>query len=82
METNWRPGTVPAPEAVYVQVDIEPGEIGRSVPATLGIVADIRTVLTQLLEETQARGVASLASTSCDHERARDIRAELGGDRA
>ena len=32
METNWRPGAVPDPAASYVQVDIEPGELGRSCP--------------------------------------------------
>ena len=77
METNWRPGTVPSPHAVYVQVDIEPSEIGRSVPARLGVVADIRTALEQLLAELQARGVASCAPAIAEHERAREINAEL-----
>ncbi|MEN3283945.1 MAG: acetolactate synthase large subunit [Solirubrobacteraceae bacterium] len=49
METNWSPDAVPAPDAAYVQVDIEPVEIGRSVPARLGIVGDVRAVLEQLL---------------------------------
>jgi acetolactate synthase-1/2/3 large subunit len=48
METNWRPGTVPAPDATYIQVDIEPSELGRSVPAQIGIVGDVRTVVEQL----------------------------------
>ncbi len=36
METNWSPGALPAPDAVYIQVDIDPVEIGRSVPARSG----------------------------------------------
>jgi acetolactate synthase-1/2/3 large subunit len=49
METNWRPGFVPSPEALYIQVDIDAAEIGRSVPAHLGIVGDIRSVLGSLV---------------------------------
>ena len=50
METNWREGSVPAPDAMYVQVDVDPVEIGRSVPAALGLVGDVRVVVLQLLE--------------------------------
>ncbi len=49
METNWRPGFVPSPSACLIQVDIDPAEIGRSVPARLGIIGDIRSVLEELL---------------------------------
>jgi len=49
METSWKPGTVPAPDATYIQVDIEPAELGRSVPAQLGVVADVRSFTEQLL---------------------------------
>ncbi|HEY7534376.1 MAG TPA: thiamine pyrophosphate-binding protein, partial [Thermodesulfobacteriota bacterium] len=35
------------PEAKIIQVDIDPGEIGRNRPADLGIVGDISKVLTQ-----------------------------------
>jgi len=55
METNWRPGSVPAPDACYVQVDIDPAELGRSVPARIGVVGDIRTVLGQLLEVVRGK---------------------------
>jgi acetolactate synthase I/II/III large subunit len=50
METNWTPSAVPPPEATYIQVDIEPAEIGRSVPAQLGVVGDIAAVAEQLLD--------------------------------
>jgi acetolactate synthase I/II/III large subunit len=50
METNWKPGTIPSPDATYIQVDIEPAELGRSVPAQIAIVGDVRRVTQQLLE--------------------------------
>ncbi len=55
METNWRPAALPSPAARVIQVDIDPAEIGRSVPAALGIVGDIRAVLKELLAVIEAR---------------------------
>ena len=49
METNWRPAALPSPVARVIQVDIDAAEIGRSVPAQLGIIGDIRAVLEDLL---------------------------------
>ena len=72
METNWRAGAVPAPGATYIQVDVEPAEIGRSVPAQLGLVGDVRAVLAQLGAALPPGG-ADVAS----HPRAREIAAEL-----
>jgi acetolactate synthase-1/2/3 large subunit len=48
METNWRPGSIPAPDATYIQVDVEPAELGRSVPAQLAIAGDAAAVVDQL----------------------------------
>lgn len=56
METNWRPGFVPSPSARVIQVDIDAAEIGRSVPAQLGIVGDIRAVA------EESYGVCSLSN--------------------
>ncbi|MGH2873748.1 MAG: thiamine pyrophosphate-binding protein, partial [Solirubrobacteraceae bacterium] len=56
METNWRPEFVPASGSVYIQVDIEPQEIGRSVQAQIGIVGDARTVVEQLLGAIPTHG--------------------------
>jgi acetolactate synthase-1/2/3 large subunit len=56
METNWTPGAMPSPEAVYVQVDIEAAEIGRSIPAAVGVVGDISVVGDALLDGLAARG--------------------------
>lgn len=51
METNWQPGAVPAPDATYIQVDVDPLELSRGVPARIGVVGDARTVLRQLADE-------------------------------
>jgi len=48
METNWRPGTTPAPDATYIQVDIDPAELGRSVPARIAIAGDVGAVARQI----------------------------------
>jgi acetolactate synthase-1/2/3 large subunit len=58
METNWRAGFVPSPDATYIQVDIDPTEIGRSVPAQLSVVGDIRLVAEDLLAAVRAKGKA------------------------
>jgi acetolactate synthase I/II/III large subunit len=50
METNWTPPYLPSPDAVHVQVDIDPVEIGRSLTAQIGIAGDIRMVLQDLVE--------------------------------
>lgn len=73
METNWRPGTVPAPEATYIQVDIEPAELGRSVPAQIGIVGDVRAVTEQLIAALRDQAVGNYA----DHPRSAAIAEEL-----
>jgi acetolactate synthase-1/2/3 large subunit len=49
METNWAPGYVPAPDACYVQVDVDPAEIGKSVVPKIGIVADIKSLLQDMI---------------------------------
>lgn len=55
METNWRPGFLPSPAARVIQVDIDAAEIGRSVPAEIGIIGDICTVLEDMLAVIRAR---------------------------
>ena len=54
--SSWIPGySWNFPGTRLIHVDIDPGEIGRNYPPTLGIVADARTFLQQLLAEL-ARG--------------------------
>lgn len=56
METNWKPGYVPDPSACYVQVDIDPLEIGRSVVPRVGIVGDIKSVLVEICRLVRESG--------------------------
>jgi acetolactate synthase I/II/III large subunit len=55
METNWRPAALPSPAARVIQVDIDSAEIGRSVPAELGITGDIRAVVEEIAAAIHAR---------------------------
>ena len=47
-------GTIPIPSAL-IQIDIEPRQIARNYPVKLGIVGDIRNVLTAILAEISAQ---------------------------
>jgi acetolactate synthase-1/2/3 large subunit len=58
METNWRAGYVPAPDACYVQIDSDPAEIGRSVVPRLGIVSDIKMALGEMTRLVRESGGA------------------------
>jgi acetolactate synthase-1/2/3 large subunit len=50
LETNGRPGYVPADGARYIQVDVDPAELGRSITAHTPVIGDVRAVLGQLLD--------------------------------
>lgn len=56
METNWRPGYVPAPDACYVQIDVDPTEIGRSVIPRIGIVSDVKLALGEMIRVVRETG--------------------------
>ena len=45
------------PEAKIIQVDIDPGEIGRNRPADLGIVGDVSKVLSQLSDYVEKHSI-------------------------
>ncbi|HKT58171.1 MAG TPA: thiamine pyrophosphate-binding protein [Microbacterium sp.] len=77
METNWREGFVPAPDATYIQVDIDPAEIGNSIPATIGIVGDLKVAASRILDAITAAGPAPDAGATERAERAERARAEL-----
>lgn len=78
LETNWREGFVPAPTARYIQVDIDPVEIGRSIHADIGLVGDVRTVLGQLIAALREHtGVVSTAGAYVAHPRTREVVAEM-----
>ena len=75
METNWKPGFVPAPEACYIQVDVDAAEIGRSVPARIGLVGDVRAVLEQLAGALRETGMSP--DGFADHPRVRAVAEEM-----
>ncbi|HVM78228.1 MAG TPA: thiamine pyrophosphate-binding protein [Stellaceae bacterium] len=54
--SSWLPGysfTIPPTQLIHV--DIDPEEIGRNYPVTLGLMADVRTFLRQMLAALEAR---------------------------
>jgi acetolactate synthase-1/2/3 large subunit len=60
--SSWLPGySWNIPPAKLIHVDIDVGEIGRNFPPTLGIVADARTFLRQVLSELSTRDIGDAA---------------------
>lgn len=63
--SSWIPGysfTIPPTELIHV--DIDPEEIGRNYPVALGLMADVRTFLRQVLTELDRRGAETSAEAS------------------
>jgi acetolactate synthase I/II/III large subunit len=55
---SWLPGyTYNIPPTKLVQVDIDATEIGRNYPVELGIIADAKAFLGQMLEMAKAKGI-------------------------
>ena len=60
----WLPGaTYSIPPTKLIQVDLDPSELGRNYPTTLGILGDARQVLLQMLALLEARGGYSRAAS-------------------
>jgi acetolactate synthase-1/2/3 large subunit len=54
--SSWIPGySFTIPPTKLIHVDIDPDEIGRNYPVALGLMADVRTFLRQVLGELDAR---------------------------
>jgi acetolactate synthase I/II/III large subunit len=54
--SSWLPGySFTIPPTKLIHVDIDPEEIGRNYPPALGLMADVRTFLRQLLAEIDTR---------------------------
>lgn len=54
--SSWLPGySFTIPPTKLIHVDIDPDEIGRNYPVALGLMADVRTFLRQVLAELDAR---------------------------
>jgi acetolactate synthase I/II/III large subunit len=61
--SSWMPGySWNFPTTKLIHVDLDPAELGRNYPPDLGILADARTFLRQLLTEVTRRG-AQAATT-------------------
>ncbi len=58
MATNWRPEFSPAPDVHHIQVNLDPAEIGRSFPASLGLVADVKATAQELDAALAGLGIA------------------------
>jgi acetolactate synthase I/II/III large subunit len=55
---SWLPGyTYNIPPTKLIQVDIDASEIGRNYPIELGIVADAKTFIIQMLKLAKAKGL-------------------------
>jgi acetolactate synthase-1/2/3 large subunit len=69
--SSWQPGlTYNIPPTRLIQVDIDPGEIGRNYPVAIGIVGDCRQVLRQLLDATNGRAGVDLTAWRAEAEKA------------
>ncbi len=56
--SSWLPGySWNFPSSKLIHVDVDPSEIGRNFPPDIGILADARTFIRQLLSEIERRGV-------------------------
>lgn len=54
--SSWIPGySFTIPPTKLIHVDIDPEEIGRNYPVALGLMADVRTFIRQLLSEMESR---------------------------
>src|SRR5207302_3832871 len=54
--SSWLPGySFTIPPTKLIHVDIDPDEIARNYPVALGLMADVRTFLRQMLGEIERR---------------------------
>jgi acetolactate synthase-1/2/3 large subunit len=74
MDTNWTPGYSPAPDACYVQVDIDPTEMGRNIVPEIEIVGDVKAVLEDMMEARKEAGGPDYRATFRNLERIDEIR--------
>jgi acetolactate synthase I/II/III large subunit len=63
--SSWLPGySWNFPQTKLIHVDLDPAELGRNYPPDLGILADARTFLRQLLAEVEQRAPLRAAMTA------------------
>jgi acetolactate synthase-1/2/3 large subunit len=65
--SSWQPGySWNFPKTKLVHVDIDPQELGRNYPPTLGVIADVKTFASQLLAALKSRPSAVGAQRFAD----------------
>ena len=70
--SSWTPGyTYNIPPTKLIQIDIDPAEIGRNYPVEIGIVADAKTALGQLVEMAKSIRKPNLSKWISEVEKAR-----------
>src|SRR5512143_2750569 len=58
--SSWMPGySWNFPQTRLIHADVDPAELGRNYPPDIGVLADARTFLRQLLAEIERRGAKS-----------------------
>jgi acetolactate synthase-1/2/3 large subunit len=68
--SSWQPGySWNFPHTKLVHVDIDPQELGRNYPPTLGIIADVKVFTAQLLAGIAARGASLQPERYADWQR-------------
>jgi acetolactate synthase-1/2/3 large subunit len=66
--SSWLPGySFTIPPTRLIHVDIDPDEIARNYPVALGLMADVRTFLRQVLAELDARKDTSARADARQH---------------
>ncbi|ODV11343.1 MAG: acetolactate synthase [Rubrivivax sp. SCN 70-15] len=75
--SSWRPGySWNFPKSQLLHVDIDPQELGRNYPPTLGLIADVKTFVRQLLGALPTRPGISAAGFAPWLEQVRGWQAE------
>jgi acetolactate synthase-1/2/3 large subunit len=71
--SSWQPGlTYNIPPTRLIQVDIDPGEIGRNYPVAVGIVGDCKMVLRQMIDGVRSRPKPKVDAWLAEIEKAKD----------
>jgi acetolactate synthase I/II/III large subunit len=66
--SSWLPGySFTIPPTKLIHVDIDPDEIARNYPVALGLMADVRTFLRQVLAELDTRKNVSARAAAREH---------------